>query len=156
MRTRSHCKIVFFLLPFLFTPNFCPASFAAEDLKLRPGISFSQDLDNGFPILADKLDDVTVEPGRPSLLFFGASGDLNTNRQAKRIVELYRKNKGSGMKFIIVDVDHATQVAKSLVEKYYHGYIPSEVVLDKDGRKSWSQIGEIDNRLLQVQIEKVL
>ena len=132
----------------------CPA---AEDLKLRPGISFSQDIDNGFPIVADKMDDVTVDHSRPTLIFFGASGDLNTNRQAKRVVDIYKKNRSTHIKFVIVDVDHATTPeCKDLLKVWYRGYIPAEILLDKDGKKVWSQIGETDNRVIQTQIDKVL
>ena len=41
-------------------PAIFPA-LAAEDLKLRPGVSFTQDLDSGFPILANKIDDVAFD-----------------------------------------------------------------------------------------------
>lgn len=130
---------------------------AAEELNLRSGISFTQDIDNGFPIVADKMEDVSVENGRPTFIFFGASGDLNTNRQARRVVDLYRKNRSSQLKFLVIDVDHATAPAcKQLVKEYYRGYIPTQVMLDKSGAKFWSQVGETDNRLMQAQVEKVL
>jgi hypothetical protein len=112
------------------------AAVAAEDLQLRPGVSFGQDIDNGFPIVGKRMDDAVLEPGRAALVFFGAAGDLNTNRQAKRVVELYRKvlerresdrkesdrkepdrreserkesdrnELDNDLKFIVVDVDH--------------------------------------------------
>lgn len=130
---------------------------AAEELKLRPGISFSQDLDNGFPIVAEKLDDVSPDAGRPTLIFFGASGDLNTNRQAKRIVDLYRKNADRNIKFVLVDVDNANNpAAHSLIKQYYKGYIPSQVLLDEHASKVWSQIGETDSKVIQVQLDNLI
>ncbi len=132
-------------------------AYAAEDLKLKEGISFSQDLDNGFPIEAEKLDDFTPGTGRPTLIFFGAAGDLNTNRQAKRIVDLYRKNRATVLKFLVVDVDHAlSPECKKLLKEYYRGYIPLQVLLNKSGEKTWSQTGEVDIRLMQLQIDKLL
>lgn len=134
-----------------------PAGQTAEQLKLRPGISFSQDIDNGFPIVANKMDDLTIETGRPTFIFFGASGDLNTNRQAKRVVDLYRRVQETPLKFVIVDVDHATSAAsKQLIKDYYRGYIPSQVLLDKSGNKVWTQVGEVDHHALQSQVDKVL
>lgn len=133
------------------------AAGAADELKLRPGISFSQDLDAGFPIVAEKIDDLDLEQGRPTFIFFGASGDLNTNRQARRVVDLYRHNRATALKFIVMDVDHATSApARQLVRQYYGNYIPFEVVLDGSGKKVWSHEGEVDQRVLQLQIDKVL
>ena len=130
---------------------------AADDLKLRPGISFSQDIDSGFPIVAEKMDDLTVESGRPTFIFFGASGDLNTNRQAKRIVDLYRKLPPKSVKFVIVDVDHpANDEVRSLIKAQYHGYIPSEVIFNKQGKSVWSHDGEVELGTVKSQLDKLL
>lgn len=130
---------------------------AAENLRLREGISFVHDVDKGFPIIADKLDDIKIEPGKVAFLFFGAAGDLNTNRQARRVVELYKKMKDAQLKFIIVDVDHVTTPeAKQLIKSYYQGYIPQEVLLDKQGKTFWTHIGEIDSTALTAQLTKII
>ena len=63
---------------------------AADDLKLRSGISYTQDIDSGFPIMGTNMDDCKISVSTPTFIFFGASGDLNTNRQAKRVVYLAR------------------------------------------------------------------
>jgi hypothetical protein len=132
------------------------AAEAAENLRLREGLSYVHDLDKGFPILGDKLDDVKVESGKATLIFFGAAGDLNTNRQAKRVVELYKKYKDQ-LKFIIVDVDHVTGAdTKQLIKNHYQGYIPQEVILDKQGKTFWTHIGEIDGGSLSAQLDKSL
>src|SRR5262249_52017950 len=133
------------------------AGWAAEDLRLRDGISFYQDLDTGFPIIGQKMDDVAPAADRPSFIFFGAAGDLNTNRQARRVVELYRKYRLSGLKFIVLDVDEPPgEEAKQLIREHYRGYIPFEVILDRSGQKKWSHTGEIEERLIQPQLDKVL
>jgi hypothetical protein len=133
------------------------AASAAENLHMREGISFFHDLDQGFPILCDKMDDVALASGKPSLLFFGASGDLNTNRQAKRIVDLYRKYKDSQVKFIVIDVDHASAApVKALVKSYYPGYIPAEVIFDKQGKPKWNHTGEVDAGVMGGQLDKLL
>ncbi|MBX9720944.1 MAG: hypothetical protein K2X81_06090 [Candidatus Obscuribacterales bacterium] len=133
-----------------------PAS-AAENLRLREGLSYEHDLDKGFPIIADKFDDLKIESGKGQLIFFGAAGDLNTNRQAKRVVDLYKKYKDGTVKFIIVDVDHASSPeAKQLIKNYYQGYIPQEVILDKQGKTFWTHIGEVDLAALATQVEKSL
>jgi hypothetical protein len=133
------------------------ASYGAENLRMRDGISFYHDLDQGFPILAEKMDDVQVPVGKPTVLFFGAAGDLNTNRQAKRIVDLYKKYKAEQIKFIVVDVDRASSpAAKSLIKAYYAGYIPTQVVFDKQGKQKWSHTGEVDGNVISGQLDKVL
>ncbi len=138
-------------------PLSLPAADAAENLRLREGLSYEHDLDKGFPIIADKIDDLKIENGKVNFIFFGASGDLNTNRQAKRVVELYKKYKDGALKFVIVDVDHATSPdAKQLIKNYYQGYIPQEVILDKQGKTFWTHIGEVDLSALVSQIDKVM
>jgi hypothetical protein len=129
---------------------------AAEDLKLRDGISFYQDV-GGFPIIAEHMDDVTLSGDRPALIFFGASGDLNTNRQARRLVDLYRRYRTSPLKFIVIDVDHPQSTeARNVVKQHYKGYIPSQILLARDGHPVWNQIGEVDLKIVQSNVEKVL
>ena len=130
---------------------------SAENLKLREGISFYQDTDSGFPIVAEKIDDVSPAKDGPTLMFFGASGDLNTNRQARRLVDLYRKYCSRGLKFVIIDVDNADNaVAKQLLKEYYRGYIPLAVLLDKKSQSRWSATGEVELNVLQNQIDRAL
>ncbi|HND04991.1 MAG TPA: hypothetical protein PL112_08575 [Candidatus Obscuribacter sp.] len=130
---------------------------AAEDLRLKKGISFNQDTDTGFPIEATRMEDVELEPGKASVIFFGASGDLNVNRQAKRMVDLYKQNSTKPVKFILVDVDHpVSSSAKALIKNHYKGYIPFQVILDKAGKVSWSQIGEVETGTLANQLDKAL
>jgi hypothetical protein len=148
-------RLLFLLALLSFLPPL-PAS-AAENLRLREGLSYVHDVDKGFPIIADKFDDVKIEPGRPALVFFGAAGDLNTNRQARRVVDLYKKFKDSSLKFIIVDVDHVGSAeGKQLLKNYYQGYIPHQVIVDKQGKMFWFHIGEIDQSSLVNQISKVV
>lgn len=129
---------------------------AAENLRLKDGISFVQDTDNGFPIVGDKMDDATIDQNKPTLIFFGAAGDLNTNRQAKRLVDLYKKIQDK-IKVIVIDVDHpANSNVLKLIKSYYKGYIPLNVVLDKDGKVSSSHSGEIDTGDLKSKIDRVL
>lgn len=130
---------------------------AAENLSLRKGVSFVEDKDSGFPIIGEKMDDATIGSGTPTFLFFGASGDLNTNRQAKRLVGLYNKFKTKSIKFIVIDVDHpANAQATALIKKHYKGYIPCQAVLDKDGASAWSKSGEVAEGDVAKEIEAQL
>lgn len=130
---------------------------AAEDLKLKKGISFISDTDSGFPIEANKIQDAQLETDKATMVFFGASGDLNTNRQAKRLVDLYKQNQAKQVKFILIDVDHpANPQALTLIRNHYKGYIPFEVILDKQGKVAWSQIGEVETSVLSEQLDKAL
>jgi hypothetical protein len=132
-------------------------AWAAENLRLRDGVSFFHDLDQGFPLLADKLDDVAVASGKPSFIFFGASGDLNTNRQAKRVVDLYKKYKSEQVKWIVIDVDHPVNAqAKTLIKTYYPGYIPAQSIFDKQGKEKWKHTGEVDVSLMSAQLDKLV
>ncbi len=154
-QARGFALVAFFLamVAGLFT---CQKAESAEQLHLREGVSFTQDLDSGFPIEADNLEDYALITGKPTMIFFGAAGDLNTNRQAKRFVDLYNKYH-TQVKFLIVDVDHLNNPkAKALASEHYKGYIPSEVLLDRNGRATWSQVGEIESTIIAERIEKML
>lgn len=130
---------------------------AAENISMRKGVSFVEDKDNGFPIIADKLEDVHIEPGKTNFIFFGASGDLNTARQAKRLVGSYNKLRDRDVKFIVINVDKpANKEAESLIKKYYKGYIPCQTVIDSDGTTTWSKVGEVSENEVTKQISKNL
>lgn len=130
---------------------------AAENLRLRQGVSFVNDVDKGFPIIAERMDDVELSATAPTVLFFGASGDLNTSRQAKRIVELYKKYKGQNVKFVVIDVDAPlSSAARALIKQHYQGYIPGQVVFDRAGAKKYSHTGEVEQGVLSAQLEKLL
>src|SRR5581483_7417413 len=77
-----NCKLRSALvLPILLMSFWAPSApaAAAENLTLRKGISFVEDKDSGFPIIADKIDDATIGNGSPAFIFFAASGDLKNN-----------------------------------------------------------------------------
>ena len=75
----------------------------ADHLALAPGLSFSDDSSDSFPIRGEHLDDAKSQAGQPTVIFFGAAHCWNTNREAERLVELYPKYQDR-VSFIIVDV----------------------------------------------------
>jgi hypothetical protein len=130
---------------------------AADDLKLKKGISFNDDTDTGFPIDGTRMDDMQLDPNKVTFIFYGAGGDLNTNRQAKRLVELYKQSSGKAVKFILIDVDHPVNAqAAALIKNHYKGYIPFDVILDKNSKVVWSQIGEVENGIMNQQLDRAL
>ena len=64
---------------------------AAENLELAPGLSFTDDSSDSFPIQGDHLGDADLGKGRAAIVFFGASNCWNTNREAERLVAIYPK-----------------------------------------------------------------
>ena len=115
--------------------------FAAENLTLAPGLSFTDDSSDRFPITGDRLDDGIVGPVRPTLVFFGAAHCWNTNREAERVVALYPKFKDR-IRFVVVDVNHPSNDQRGLVRAHYHGSIPTVVVLGVDGAVLHDRPGE--------------
>ena len=157
LATRAILIALALLLVAIAALSLADPGLAAENLSLRKGISFDEDLDVGFPIVADKMDDTAIQQGMPALLFFGASGDLNTNRQAKRLVSLYNHFGKKGIKFIVIDVDHpANKEARQLIKAHYKGYIPCQVVIDREGKSAWNKVGEVAEKLVAAQLEKVM
>lgn len=150
----NRLAIIALLLASLIAPM---AAIAAENLTLRKGVSFNDDKDTGFPIIAEKIDDATISSGKPNLIFFGASGDLNTNRQAKRLIGVYNKFKTKNIKFIVIDVDHAANPqATDLIKKHYKGYIPCQVLLDNSGNTAWTKSGEVAEGDVAKEVESQL
>ena len=152
-------RTIFFILIVLTPFVGITSTMAAENLTLKKGISFIEDKDHGFPIIADKMNDHKVEPGKPSLLFFGAPGDLNTARQAKRLVNVYNKMAKKSVKFILINIDNGNNLdndAKTLIKKHYKGYIPCQVVLDANGNETWSKVGEVSDKVVVKQLSKQL
>ena len=136
------------------------AARAADHLALAPGLSFSDDSSDSFPIRGDHLGDAEPQPGRPAVMFFGAAHCWNTNREAERLVALYPKYQDR-VSFIIVDVNHPSSSQRGLLDTYYQGSIPTLVVRAPDGALVYSQAGETartrgDTRTLDSLIGKAL
>ena len=114
---------------------------AADDLHLAPGLSFTDDSSDAFPIRGRHLADATTGDGKATIVFFGASNCWNTNREAERLVSLYPKYKDR-VRFVVVDVAHPSDAQKDLVAKHYTGSIPTLVVLAPDGSVVYGRAGE--------------
>ena len=132
----------------------------ADHLALAPGLSFSDDSSDSFPIRGDHLGDAEPQPGRPTVMFFGAAHCWNTNREAERLVALYPKYQDR-VSFIIVDVNRPSPSQRGLLDSYYRGSIPTLVVRAPDGALVYSQAGETagtrgDTRALDSLIGKAL
>src|SRR6058998_2408731 len=91
---------------------------AAENLTLAPGLSFTDDSSDSFPIRGDHLGDAEFGKGRAAVAFFGASNCWNTNREAERLVALYPMFRDR-VSFIIVDVNHPSNAQRPLLKAYY-------------------------------------
>ena len=130
-------------------------TFSAENLRLQENISYFHDLDTGFPIVGDRMDDVSLAIQNPTLVFFGASGDLNTNRQSRRLVALYHKYYVRNLKFVVIDVDKPLNAETTrLIKNYYPGYIPSQILFRPNGKPCWTHTGEVELPAMIKEIEK--
>jgi len=128
---------------------------AAENLKLNQHLDYTSDSQDGPLITGDHLEDTAV-PGKPAYAIFYGEGCFNSKRQAKRTVELYDKYKGR-VQFVIVDLDRArTAAQEELVKKYYKGYIPHVVVLDRDGKAAYNSSGEVESLEVSRMLDKAL
>jgi hypothetical protein len=113
----------------------------ATNLTLAPGLSFTDDSSSAFPILGANLADGRVASDRPTAIFFGTSHCWNTNREAERFVALYRKHAEDG-RFLVVDLEHPSADQRSLVARFYRGYIPTLAFLDRKGNVVYNRAGE--------------
>jgi hypothetical protein len=113
----------------------------ASRLTLAPELSFTDDSSSNFPIRGEDLQDGRIASDRPTAIFFGTSHCWNTNREAERFVALYAKEK-EAVRFLVVDLDRPSTDQKSLVSRFYKGYIPTLAFLDRSGAVVYNRSGE--------------
>jgi hypothetical protein len=114
---------------------------AADDLRLAPQLSFTDDSSSAFPIDGNHLDDAAIGKDRGAVLFFGASHCFNTNREAERLVAVYPRFRDR-LSFVVVDVGNPSDAQRPLLAKYYRGSIPTVVVLSRSGALLHADAGE--------------
>ncbi len=130
-------------------------AYAAENLKLNEHLDYTSDSQDGPLITGDHLEDGAIS-GKPAYAIFYGEGCFNSKRQARRTVELYEKYKGR-VQFVVVDLDRPRSPAQEeLVKKFYKGYIPHVVVLNRDGRTAYNASGEVEAGQISKVLEKAL
>jgi hypothetical protein len=128
---------------------------AAENLKLNQRLDYTSDSQDGPLITGDRLEAGAV-PGKPAYAILYGEGCFNSKRQARRTVELYEKYKGR-VQFVVVDLDRPRSAAQEeLVKKFYKGYIPHVVVLDRDGKTAYNASGEVEDGAISKVLDKAL
>jgi hypothetical protein len=61
------------------------------------------------------------------------------------------------VQFVIIDLDKKRPSAQQeLVEKYYQGFIPHVVVLDKSGKALYNSAAEVEESKLSAILDKAL
>jgi len=128
---------------------------AAENLRLNPHLDYSSDSQDGPLITGDRLDE-GVARGLPNYLLIYGEGCFNSKRQARRTVHLYEKYKGR-VNFVIIDLDRKQSPAQQeLVGKYYRGYIPHVVVVDRSGSAVYDASGEVEEQRISALLDQAL
>jgi hypothetical protein len=117
------------------------AARAASDLTLAPNLSFTDDSSPNFPIEGKDLGDATIPGGVPTVIFFGTSNCWNTAREAERLVAIYPAYRDR-VHFVVVDLKHPSVAQRTLVDRYYFGFIPTLAIFDKSGRVVYDRAGE--------------
>jgi hypothetical protein len=127
-------------------PEVAPAGpGGARNLALAPDLSFTDDSSSNFPIRGENLGDGRIASDRPTAIFFGTSHCWNTNREAERFVAVAGRVK-EAVRFLVVDLDHASREQKVLVSRFYRGYIPTLAILDSSGKVIYNRSGETASR----------
>jgi len=131
------------------------AAHAADNLKLNQHLDYTSDSLDGPLITGDHLED-GFSGGKPAYAIFYGEGCFNSKRQARRTVDLYEKYKGR-VQFVVLDLDRPRSAAQEeLVKKYYKGYIPHVVVLDREGKAAYNSSGEVESGEISKVLEKAL
>lgn len=118
-----------------------PGPGGAVNLTLAPGLSFTDDSSTAFPIRGENLSDGRIASDRPTAIFFGTAHCWNTNREAERFVALSRAHSTEA-RFLVVDVAHASDSQRALVDRFYRGFIPTLAFLDRKGNVVYNRAGE--------------
>ena len=113
----------------------------ATDLRLAPELSFSDDSSPNFPIEGKNLSDGAVATDHATVIFFGTANCWNTAREAERLVQLYPQYKDR-IRFVVVDLRNPSLAQRALIARYYHGYIPTIAVIDRNGNVLYDRAGE--------------
>jgi hypothetical protein len=113
----------------------------ATDLKLAPDLSFSDDSSANFPIEGKNLSDGSIAGDHATVIFFGTANCWNTAREAERLVQLYPRYKDK-IHFVVVDLRQPSLAQKALIDRYYHGYIPTIAVINSAGNVLYDRAGE--------------
>jgi hypothetical protein len=113
----------------------------ATDLKLAPDLSFSDDSSPNFPIEGKNLSDGSIASDHATVIFFGTANCWNTAREAERLVQLYPRYKDK-IRFVVVDLRKPSIAQQALIDRYYHGYIPTIAVIDSAGKVLYDRAGE--------------
>jgi len=128
---------------------------AADNLKLNQHLDYSSDSHDGPLITGDHLDDGAAA-GKPAYVIIYGEGCFNSKRQARRTVDLYEKYRGK-VSFVVVDMDRKRSAAQDeLVKKFYKGYIPHVVVLNRDGTAAYDASGEVDQGKISNLLDRAL
>ena len=128
---------------------------AGEDLKLNQHLDCTSDSHDG-PLIKGHHMDAGFKPGKPAYVILYQEGCFNSKHQAKRTVNLYEKYKGQ-VQFVIIDLDQPLSSAQQeLEQKYFKGYIPHVVVLDRTGTALYNASGEVDEAVISQLLDKAL
>ena len=113
----------------------------ATGLKLAPDLSFTDDSSSNFPIEGKNLSDGSIASDQATVIFFGTANCWNTAREAERLVNLYPRYKDK-IRFVVVDLRSPSLAQQALIDRYYHGYIPTIAVIDSTGNVLYDRAGE--------------
>jgi hypothetical protein len=113
----------------------------AHSLVLAPGLSFTDDSSDHFPIRGENMNDGLPASDRPTMIFFGKSHCYNTSREAERFVTFYARHHDDVL-FLVVDLDHPSPVQQLLIRRYYRGGTPTITLLDAKGSVVYDKAGE--------------
>ena len=69
------------------------------------------------------------------MIFFGTANCWNTAREAERLVQVYPQYKDK-VRFVVVDLRSPSLAQQALIDRYYHGYIPTIAVIDSPAKCS--------------------
>jgi thioredoxin-related protein len=61
------------------------------------------------------------------------------------------------VQFVVIDMDHKQSPAQQeLVKKYYTGYIPHVVVLDRSGNAVYNSAGEVEESRIETLLDRAV
>jgi len=117
---------------------------AAENLKLNQHLDYTSDSQDGPLINGDHLEDGALS-GKPSYAIFYGEGCFNSKRAGRGARSNSTKStRAECSSSWLISIVRVLRRREELVKKFYKGYIPHVVVLNRDGKTAYNSSGEVE------------
>jgi hypothetical protein len=142
-------------LPVGFATGMVAARTCYRQSETQFKLDYDTDSQDG-PLITGDNPQAGVVKNKVNYIIIFEEGCFNSKRQARRSVSLYEKYKGQ-VNFVVIDLNRKlSKEQRELKAKYFTGYIPHVVILDKNGNALYNESGEENEENISAILDKAL